>query len=143
MAHAGQVLEGPGGFRLKLVKTGAETGGGLLEMEASYAGGGLPPEHYHPSQVENFEVLEGAVKTTIDGEELRYAAGESFVVPAGTRHQMAGDGPALVRWEVRPALRTAEFFERLYGALDPETGDPATIGAILEEFAPEVQFTQT
>ena len=142
MSYAGQELVGPGGFRLKLVKTGAETDGELLEMEASYAGGGLPPEHFHPSQVENFEVLEGAVKAVIDGAEHRYAAGESFEIPAGTLHQMAGDGPARVRWEIRPALRTAEFFERLYAALDPETGDPAAIGAILEEFGPEVQFTQ-
>ena len=28
---------------------------------------------------------------------------------------MAAEGPTRMRWEVRPALRTAEFFERLYG----------------------------
>ena len=28
---------------------------------------------------------------------------------------MGAEGPARMRWEVRPALRTAEFFERLYG----------------------------
>lgn len=34
------------GFRLRLVRTGAETGGELLEMEASYGGAGeLPPNH--------------------------------------------------------------------------------------------------
>jgi quercetin dioxygenase-like cupin family protein len=142
MAHAGQELEGPNGFRLRLVRTAAETGGEVLEMEATYAGrGDLPPDHFHPSQVERFEVLEGAVRTVIEGAERRYEAGATFEVPAGTRHQMAGDGPALVRWEVRPALRTAEFFERLYGALDPDTGDPSTIPAILDEFSAEVRFT--
>jgi hypothetical protein len=40
-----------------------------------------------------------------------------------------------MRWEVRPALRTAEFFERLY------TGDPATFGDALTEFADEIRFT--
>ncbi len=141
MPHAGQELEGPGGFRLRLVRTGAETAGELLEMEATYTGaGGLPPEHFHPRQEERFEVLEGAVRVVVDGAERRYAAGESFVVPAGTRHRMGGDGHALVRWEVRPALRTAEFFERLYGAM----ADPAlasTIPAILAEFRDEVRFT--
>src|SRR3712207_8396328 len=39
-----------------------------------------------------------------------------------------------VRWEVRPALRTAEFFERLLG------GDPA--GA-LAEFTDEVRLTRS
>ncbi|MEA2307985.1 MAG: hypothetical protein QOI65_271 [Thermoleophilaceae bacterium] len=139
MAHAGQELEGPNGFRLKLVTTGVETGGDLLEMEAHYAGhGDLPPEHFHPSQVERFEVLEGAVRLVIDGEERRHDAGATFEVPAGTRHQMAGDGPARVRWETRPALRTAEFFERLYRALASDSGEAATVPAILEEFRDEV-----
>src|SRR5688572_11173914 len=116
MAHAGQELEGPGGFRLLLVRTGAETGGELLEMEATYPGtGAMPPMHLHPRQDEHFEVLEGAVSAVIDGAERRYQTGEAFDVPAGTAHQMAGDGPARVRWRVSPALRTAEFFEGLYG----------------------------
>jgi quercetin dioxygenase-like cupin family protein len=116
MAHVGQEIGGAGGFRLRLIKTGAETGGELLEMEGSYGGrGGLPPDHFHPRQDERFEVLEGTVRTIIDGTERKYSEGEIFELPAGTPHQMAGDGSARVKWEVRPALRTAEFFERLYG----------------------------
>ncbi|MGA8218413.1 MAG: cupin domain-containing protein [Solirubrobacterales bacterium] len=116
MAHEGQEIEGFGGMKLLLVRTGDETGGELLEMEASYTGeAGMPPEHLHPKQVERFEVLEGAMRTIIDGEERVYAQGEAFEVPAGTPHQMAAEGPTRTRWEVRPALRTAEFFERLYG----------------------------
>ena len=115
MAHAGQEIHGPDGFRLRLVRTAAETGGEVLEMEASYRGGGaLPPEHFHPRQAERFEVLEGSMRTIIGGTERRYGRGESFEVPAGTPHQMTGEGPARTRWEVRPPLRTAEFFERLY-----------------------------
>jgi quercetin dioxygenase-like cupin family protein len=133
MAHVGQELEGPGGqHRLRLVKIEPE----LLEMEATYSGEGvLPPEHLHPSQDEHFEVLEGAVRAVVDGVEGRYEAGESFDVPAGTSHQMAAaDGPARFRWEVRPALRTAEFFETLYsGSAGPD---------FLEEFAAEIRFTQ-
>ena len=137
MAHAGQEIHGPGGFRLRLIRTGAETDGELLEMEASYAGGDLPPTHLHPSQDERFEVLEGAVQAVIDGAPRRYEQGETFEVPAGTPHQMAGDGPARVNWQVRPALRTAEFFERLYAAIDAGGQD---VGAVLEEFKPEIEF---
>jgi hypothetical protein len=54
------------------------------------------------------------MKARIAGEERRYGTGETFDVPAGTPHQMAADEPSRLRWEVRPALRTAEFFERLY-----------------------------
>jgi quercetin dioxygenase-like cupin family protein len=114
--HSGQEIEGFAGHSLKLIKTGAETGGELLEMEASYSGeAGLPPEHLHPNQAEHFEVLEGSMRVIIAGEETVYGEGDSFEVPVGTPHQMGAEGPARMRWQVRPALRTAEFFERLYG----------------------------
>jgi hypothetical protein len=45
---------------------------------------------------------------------------------------MAAEGPARVRWEVRPALRTAEFFERLY------RGDAGP--SLLDEFAEEIRL---
>ena len=140
MAHAGQEIQGHDGFLLRLIRTGAETGGELLEMEATYGGSGqFPPEHLHPGQDERFEVLDGAVKTIVDGVERRYEAGESFDVPAGTPHQMTGDGPAQVRWEVTPALRTAEFFERLHGG---ELADnPGGVADFLEEFRAEIRFT--
>jgi hypothetical protein len=115
--YAGQEIEGFGGMRLRLVQTGEETGGGLLEMEASYSGeAGMPPEHLHPKQAERFEILEGSMRAIVDGEERIYEVGETFEVPPGTPHQMAAEGPTRMRWEVRPALRTAEFFERLYGS---------------------------
>jgi quercetin dioxygenase-like cupin family protein len=117
MPVAGQEIEGFGGMRLLLVLTGEETAGDLLEMEASYTGeAGMPPEHLHPSQVERFEILEGSMRTIVDGDERLYGVGESFEVPVGTPHQMAAEGPTRMRWEVRPALRTAEFFERLFGS---------------------------
>jgi quercetin dioxygenase-like cupin family protein len=134
MAHAGQQLEGPNGYRLRLIRTAAETDGQLLEMEATYAAGGdLPPEHLHPAQAESFEVLEGAMRTVIDGVERRYETGETFEVPVGVAHQMTGDGPTRVRWQVTPALRTAEFFERLYGG-DIDAG-------FLDEFRDEFRLT--
>jgi quercetin dioxygenase-like cupin family protein len=132
MPHEGQELVARSGFRLKLVQISDE----LLVMEGVYGGeGGLPPEHYHPNQDEHFEVLEGAVRTVINGEERRYGAGEEFDVPAGTPHQMAGDGPARLHWEVRPALRTAEFFERAY------SDDPGE--DFLKTFANEFRLTAT
>jgi quercetin dioxygenase-like cupin family protein len=134
VAHAGQEIRGSGGFRLRLIKTGAETDGELLEMEGTWGGdGGLPPNHFHPSQEEHFEVLEGTLHTVIDGTERFYSEGESFEVHAGTPHQMAGDGPARAKWEVRPALRTAEFFERLNG--DGPDSARAMGAAFFEEFS--------
>jgi quercetin dioxygenase-like cupin family protein len=140
MAHQGQEIEGFGGHSLLLVKTGEETGGELLEMEASYSGeAGMPPEHLHPSQAEHFEVLEGAMRVIVGGEEKLYGEGESFDVPTGTPHQMGAEGPARMRWEVRPALRTAEFFERLYGT-GPDSA--RELGeAFFAEFSDEFRLT--
>jgi mannose-6-phosphate isomerase-like protein (cupin superfamily) len=116
VAASGQEIGSPGGMKLLLVRTGAETDGELLEMEATYPGdGSMPPMHLHPSQAEHFEILEGSMRAVIDGEERVYQSGESFEVPAATPHQMGTDQPTRMRWEVRPALSTAEFFERLYG----------------------------
>ena len=78
-------------------------------------------------------MVEGAVRAVVEGEERRYVAGEAFDIPARTPHQMAGDGLARLRWEVRPALRTAEFFERAYSD-DP--GDD-----FLQTFADEFRLT--
>jgi quercetin dioxygenase-like cupin family protein len=129
MAHEGQELVGHNGFRLRLVRITDE----LLVMEAFYSGeGGLPPKHFHPGQEEHFEVLEGAVRAVVDGEDRRYIAGEAFDIPPLAPHQMAGDGPARLHWEVRPALRTAEFFERAYSE------DPGE--DFLETFADEFRL---
>ena len=129
MAHAGQELHGQDGYVLRLVRIEPD----VLEMEAVYGGTGqLPPKHFHPSQDEHFEVLEGTVRAVVDGDERRYAAGDTFQVPAGTVHQMTADPPARLKWEVRPALRTAEFFETLY--TDSAGAD------FLERFSAEVRF---
>jgi quercetin dioxygenase-like cupin family protein len=140
LSHAGQEIEGFGGHSLLLVKTADETGGELLEMEASYSGeGGMPPEHLHPNQAEHFEVLEGNMRVIVSGEERLYGEGESFDVPAGTPHQMGAEGPAKMRWEVRPALRTAEFFDRLYGS---GPGSAQELGeTFFERYADEFRLT--
>ena len=124
------MIEGPNGLSLRIDRLDDE----LLVMEARYPGDGvLPPEHFHPSQEEHFEVADGTLRAVIAGSEHRFEPGETFEVPAGTPHQMAAETPARFRWEVRPALRTAEFFERLY------SGDPGP--DFLEDFSEEVRFT--
>jgi hypothetical protein len=126
----GQELHGPG-LTLKIVELEPE----LLAMEAAYQGEArMPPQHYHPSQAERFTVLAGRMHTVIAGDERIYAEGDSFEVPVAAPHQMGPqDGPSRVRWEVRPALRTAEFFERLYTGQADEN--------FLNEFSEEIRFS--
>lgn len=142
MAQAGQEIHGQDGFRLRLIRTAAETGGELLEMEATYSGTGrLPPEHHHPQQSERFEVLDGAIRAIIGGSERRYEVGETFDVPPGTPHQMTAECPSRVRWEVRPALRTAEFFERLNGDGPDSARAALSFAEFLAQFSDEIRFT--
>jgi quercetin dioxygenase-like cupin family protein len=133
--EAGDEIEGFGGHRLRLIRVEPEQ----LVMEATYSGEApMPPAHLHPSQAERFEVLEGSIRTKIGDEERVYEPGEAFEVPAGTPHQMGAEQPSRMRWEVRPALRTAEFFERLYG---DGPGSAREMGeAFLAEFSDEFRL---
>ena len=90
----------------------------VLAMEATWTDAGhLPPPHFHPAQDERFEVLEGSLRTIVDGVERTLHAGESLDVPRGTVHQMtaAVDGTRAI-WEVRPALCTEDFFRGMAAA---------------------------
>jgi quercetin dioxygenase-like cupin family protein len=113
----------------------------VLEMEASYSGeGGMPPMHLHPSQTERFEVLDGKMVTVIGGTSEIYETGTSFEVPPATPHQMRADGPSRMRWEVTPALRTAEFFERMFTAPPSNAEEGA---AFLEQFSAEFRLADS
>lgn len=141
MVHAGQQLTGSGNY-LRFIRTAAETDGELLEMESTYReGAALPPAHFHPSQDEHFEVLDGTVRTIIDGVESSHAAGDTFHVPAGAVHQMVGEAGTRLNWQVRPALRTAEFFEGLYtGSAAARRGEEFDLEAFLDQHTAEVRY---
>jgi energy-coupling factor transport system permease protein len=86
-----------------------------LELQVDWignAGWTAGPKHVHRKQLERFTVVSGTLGVHVDGSERVYGPGEPFEVAAGVPHQMAAEGPTRTTWEVRPALRTAEFFER-------------------------------
>ena len=115
----------------------------LLVMETSYKAGGAPaPTHSHPSQEEQFEVLSGAVLTTVDGDQQVLAEGDTVTIPAGTPHTFGGhpEQDATVRWEVRPALRTDELFELLFGLSDGSRQMPEDGSNPLDDFADEFRL---
>lgn len=138
MARSGDVLSNRAGHQLIFRKTAGETGGALLEVEALYPPHSqAPTEHYHPSQEERFEVLQGEITAGLDGHVKAYKAGETFTIPAGTHHWMhnAADEPARVLWQTRPALQTETFFETTWGlARDGQTranGSPGLLQAVV------------
>ena len=152
MAKAGERIDCPSPYARSLVfrTTSRESDGQMLEMEAIFqAENELPPDHYHPIQAERFEVLEGELLTRIGGHDRVYAAGESFDVSAGVRHQMTNTNPEVatrILWRVTPALRTETLFETVFGlARDGKTnerGVPPLLHAalLLREYRDEVRM---
>jgi len=105
--------------RLVLVTTTVESNGELLAMEAHYGPSGRPPpEHYHPRQEERFTGVSGTVTARVAGVERTIGPGDQLTIPAGVKHSFwnAGGEEAVLRWEVRPALRTERMFEELAAA---------------------------
>jgi len=106
MAMAGDEFVRPNGERLSFRMTSQETSGELLEMEVVYSPNSpRPPAHYHPSQEEHFEVLNGKLYAEIGGQRRKYEAGDRFTVPIGTHHWMHNTSSEFgkVIWQVRPA----------------------------------------
>jgi mannose-6-phosphate isomerase-like protein (cupin superfamily) len=115
MAHAGQILDNPiSGERIIFRETAADTGGELLAIDLILSPGGhVPGAHVHPAQEERFEVVSGTMKFRLGRKKILAEAGDTVTVPAGSIHKFAnaGDVPAHVRVEVRPALKMEQLFE--------------------------------
>lgn len=137
MARAGDLLTNPvTGQTLRFVRTAADTGGALLEMESTWTPGGRePPEHFHPRQAERFTVLAGTVRVRLGGALRDLRAGDALDVPAGARHAMwnpSNDLSATVRWETRPALTTERMFEAMFGLATRGAVDARGVPGLLD-----------
>ena len=120
MASAGQILENPAsGERITIRQTAADTHGELLAIDLELPAGRRVPggQHIHPLQEERFEVVEGTMRFKMGRDRVVAGPGEVVVVPAGVPHDFAnaGDSRALVRVEVRPALKMEALFETAVG----------------------------
>src|SRR5438128_12081109 len=150
MARQGDTLENPvTGERLVFRRTTDDSGGAVLSFDYSLpAGGSVPLAHVHPRQEERFEIVSGRAKIRVGRRLRRAGAGESVVVPRGTVHRLWNDGEdelhAVV--EFRPALRTEEGFEQLFGlGRDGKLSrrgfpHPLQIAVMAKEYRDEAQF---
>jgi quercetin dioxygenase-like cupin family protein len=150
MAYRGQVLENPAsGERITIRQTAASSEGELLAIDLELPAGARVPGrlHVHPKQEERFEVVRGAMRYRVGCETIVAGPGQAVVVAPGVRHDFAnaGDEDALVRVEVRPALRMEQLFEaavalaregRTTGSGTPK---PLDLALFLRQFEQEVQ----
>ena len=149
MAHAGQVLENQlSGERITFRKTAADTGGELLALDLELSPDGhVPGMHVHPNQEERFEVVRGTMRFRKGLRTVTAGPGDVVVVPPGVAHKFAngGDETAVVRVEVRPALRMEELFETAVElAEDGRTNrkgmpKPLDLALFVREYSDEVQ----
>jgi mannose-6-phosphate isomerase-like protein (cupin superfamily) len=149
MARSGDVLENPiSGERITFRQTAADTGGDLLAIDLELAPDGhVPGAHVHPFQEERFEVVSGVMKFRRGFKSVVAGPGDVVVVPAGTIHRFANAGSetALVRVEVRPALRMEELFETTVALAKKGRTDgrgmprPLDLALFMTEFDSEVR----
>jgi mannose-6-phosphate isomerase-like protein (cupin superfamily) len=120
MATRGQRLEMPDGSVYTVTGPAAEADGRWVEMEWDLPADCMPPPpHFHPEQVEEYEVLEGRLDVIIEGERTTLEAGERASVPVGVAHTFANSSGARVRVRNfhRPAVRFEEFLETVESTL--------------------------
>jgi quercetin dioxygenase-like cupin family protein len=127
-----------------------DTGGELVRFNWRSVPGGVITEHIHPRQQEQFTILSGQARFTLDGREHLAGAGETVVVPAGVPHSVANPGPAEITGVVerRPAGRGKELHEALAGLVaDGKTTpagapkNPLQLGATFWHFRHESRVT--
>lgn len=103
---------------MTFLQTARDTSGDLLRVETvNPPSAHGEPEHVHPRQESRAEVLAGALTFDVAGTVRTVRAGETIVIPANTPHRFWNDGPEDARaiQELRPALRTEEFFRMWFG----------------------------
>jgi mannose-6-phosphate isomerase-like protein (cupin superfamily) len=135
MAESGDSLVNPmTEERIVFVRTAADTGGELLEMENLWTRADhRTAPHVHPKMEETWEVLDGRVGFQIGDEELHAGPGETVVAPPGTPHWAWNEsgGQAALLVTMRPALRWEEFVVRMFEA-------PDRVLELLPEFPDEI-----
>jgi mannose-6-phosphate isomerase-like protein (cupin superfamily) len=143
----GLVLDS-GDVLIKFLETAVETAGQLHAQEGRYRPrSAFPPYHCHPRQDERFQILDGGLEFRIGGELRTVRAGDEIAIPRGVNHQARNpfDAAALVRWETRPALRSAELYRDLYAAAARHPGKRPPLheaAAILREYRPELRLAK-
>jgi quercetin dioxygenase-like cupin family protein len=99
------------------LKTGAETKGELLQIECfSPLSPEREPEHIHPFQENNFEIISGSCIFRLNGKEQVVEPGQSIHIPANVPHHFWNGGDTVAHYlqEFKPALKIDCFFETFF-----------------------------
>jgi quercetin dioxygenase-like cupin family protein len=135
--------------RITFRTTAAESDGELVAIDLELPADGRVPGglHIHPKQQERFEVVRGTMRFRLGRRRVTAGPGDVVVVPAGAAHDFANaaDETALVRVDIRPALKMEQLFETAVALAEQgrttKSGIPKPLDLALftREFADEVQ----
>lgn len=120
------------GNELRVVLSGADTGGTMELVELIAAPGvGIPP-HVHTCEEETFLILEGEVEFFVDGKTTVLGPGTTLFGPRDVPHgyKVVGDRPCRMVFTVTPATMEPMFDE--LAAIDPP--DPEKIGSVCDSY---------
>jgi quercetin dioxygenase-like cupin family protein len=148
MAQVGQQITNPRtGQTMRFVHISADR----LTLETVDPPGDLhEPEHVHPFQESSAEVTSGRLRFVVAGQERFVAAGEKITIPANVPHRFENvdDEDAVAIQEMRPSLRTAEFFETWFALAQRgelrESGLPSLLrlATLAPEFGDEIRVVK-
>jgi quercetin dioxygenase-like cupin family protein len=80
------------------MRTSAESGGAVTELEATVMLGASSPPHFHTTYDETITALEGRILIQLSkGEEVELTAGQSYLIKAGQVHGLRNITEAQVR----------------------------------------------
>jgi mannose-6-phosphate isomerase-like protein (cupin superfamily) len=121
--------------------------GRILEFFPS--GNSGPPEHYHPTYEEHFEVIEGEYVFVVDGERRTLTAGDEITVPPNTRHTYRNESSELATniGEARPPAQIEEVVTTMFGLAHEgkvgENGEPTFLQlmTMVSELSDDTVFT--
>ena len=139
MARPGDVLRHPAfGAQIRFLQTSQDTDGQLLRVEATLPPRFSMPEHIHPRQEEQHEVVAGTLQACVGGVQRDYVAGERVIGPANVPHAWRNpsdrDDLRLVS-EHRPVLHMEQMLESGLQSLATcgwTGGTPSSISARLD-----------
>lgn len=112
MISAGDRFPMPDGSVYVVRSPSAASDGAYVEMDFILPSHCVPPPpHVHREQVEEYEVVEGALDVVIEGRWTTLRAGDRASVPVGAVHTFANRSGATVtvRNRHRPAKRFEDF----------------------------------
>ncbi|HTS24329.1 MAG TPA: cupin domain-containing protein [Bryobacteraceae bacterium] len=119
MLKAGEEYENPVTGERAVIRVGTDTTWGERLVVDLYVqpGGSTIKERFHPGMEVRFTMLHGQVGFRLAGREGIAEPGVELIAPPGTLHAWWNDGPgeALLRVEMRPAIRFEAMIRNAFG----------------------------